>query len=151
MRTRQILACVVVAALAAVLPAAGQASKKKREGQPDIVTVQHVLISFGRKIPNKKIDRSKKEAEALAEQLLKRAQEGEDFDALVKEFTDDSYPGIYTLTNRGAPRKADSRSRGDMVPYFGDVAFRLEIGEIGMAKYHGGMSPYGWHIIKRLE
>ncbi len=148
---RAILACIVVAALAAVLPAMGQTSKKDRKAQPEVVTVQHILISFGRKIPNKKIERSKKEAGELAEQLLKRAEEGEDFDALVKEFTDDNHPGIYILTNRGAPRKANARTRDDMVPYFGDVSFRLEVGEVAMAKYHGGMSPYGWHIIKRLE
>ena len=38
-----------------------------------------------------------------------------------------------------------------MVAAFGDVAFELEVGEVGLAKYHAGNSPYGWHVILRLE
>lgn len=119
--------------------------------EPDVVVVQHILIGFKKSVPNKKLDRTKKEAGALAMELLERAQAGEDFDALVREFTDDSHPGIYKLTNRGAPLMAASRARDDMVPNFGRVAFSLEVGETGLAKYHPGNSPYGWHVIKRLE
>jgi len=25
------------------------------------------------------------------------------------------------------------------------------VGEVGLAKFHPGNSPYGWHVIKRLE
>ena len=46
---------------------------------------------------------------------------------------------------------ANSYTRDDMVPNFGMVAFALEVGEVGMANFHPGNSPYGWHIIKRLE
>ena len=45
----------------------------------------------------------------------------------------------------------DSVQRSGMVSSFGDVAFGLDVGEIGMARYHPGNSPYGWHIIKRIE
>jgi parvulin-like peptidyl-prolyl isomerase len=38
-----------------------------------------------------------------------------------------------------------------MVPAFGDVGFALPPGQIGMAEYDPVKSPYGWHIIKRLE
>jgi parvulin-like peptidyl-prolyl isomerase len=38
-----------------------------------------------------------------------------------------------------------------MVPAFGNVGFSLAPGEIGMAEYDPRTSPYGWHIIKRLE
>jgi parvulin-like peptidyl-prolyl isomerase len=38
-----------------------------------------------------------------------------------------------------------------MVPAFGEVGFALAPGEIGMAPYDARKSPYGWHIIKRLE
>jgi parvulin-like peptidyl-prolyl isomerase len=126
------------------------AGKKNKPKEPEFVTVQHILISFGRKA-SKPVDRNKKQAEEFAWELFDRLEAGEEFDAAVKEFTDDSYPGIYTMTNRGAARRANSVTREGMVPSFGDVAFKLEVGEIGMAKYHGGLSPYGWHIIKRLE
>ena len=75
----------------------------------------------------------------------------EDFDALVKEYTNDSYPGIYKMTNNGAPIQAGAAKRSGMVRAFGDVAFGLAVDEVGMANYSAGSSPYGWHIIKRLE
>ena len=42
-------------------------------------------------------------------------------------------------------------SRDGMVPGFGDVAFSLEVGECGVAPHDPVASPYGWHVIKRLE
>ena len=38
-----------------------------------------------------------------------------------------------------------------MVPAFGEVGFSLAPGEIGIAEYDPVKSPYGWHVIKRLE
>ncbi len=122
-----------------------------RPEEPEVVVVQHLLIGFKRTLPKKGVTRTKKEAMALAEDLLRRAREGEDFDALVREHTDDSHPGLYTLTNRKAPVRAGTYKRDDMVPSFGDVAFSLKPGEIGMAKYSASGSPYGWHVIKRIE
>lgn len=148
MRARPLMAWSLVAVLACSLIAV-HAGEKRIE--PDVVVVQHILIAFKKSVPGKKIDRTKREAQALAEKLLERARGEEDFDALVREYTDDSHPGIYRLTNRGAPLMAKSRTRDQMVSRFGDVAFSLEVGEVGMAKYHGGASPYGWHVIKRLE
>lgn len=123
----------------------------KKKDEPDSVVVQHILVSFKNKVRGKELDRTKKEAQALAEELLARAQAGEEFDALVKEYTDDQHPGIYRLTNRGAPLMQNSHERKSMAVYFGDVSFRLEVDEVGLAKYHPGNSPYGWHVIKRLE
>jgi parvulin-like peptidyl-prolyl isomerase len=149
MRVRGRLVLVVAAMLAVGLAQGG-----KKEGEPAKVTVQHILISFGRKIPDKKIERSKEEARTLAEQVLEKARKAatpEEFTALVQEYTDDSAPGIYVLTNDDAPVVPNSRKRRDMVPSFGDVAFALQVGEVGMAEYHAALSPYGWHVIKRLE
>ena len=123
-----------------------------RGKEPDVVVVQHVLIGFKGSIPRKPIERTKKEARALAEKLFDEAQaEDADFDAMVKEYTSDSYPGIYKLTNEGAPITGGAFQRKEMASRFGDVAFGLDIGEIGLAPYSVTGSPYGWHIIKRLE
>ena len=84
-------------------------------------------------------------------EILDRAQAGEDFDALVKEYTNDRYPGIYKLANLTQPVLAGERKRTDLVAKFGDTAFRLKVGEVGIAVYKSYTSPYGWHIIKRLE
>jgi hypothetical protein len=119
--------------------------------EPDVVQVQHLLIGFQGSVRGKEITRTKDEARQLATSLFERAQKGEEFDALVREFTDDRHPGIYRLTNLNAPIRGDAFKRTDMVPAFGDVAFGLAVGEVGMAKYNPQASPFGWHVIKRLE
>ena len=140
-----------VAWILAVLLLATLPMQSAKEGEPEKVVVQHILIGFKRSIPNKKLDRSRAQAKALAQDLLRRAQEGEEFDALVKEYTDDQYPGFMLLTNKDAPRVPNGTQRSQVVPRFGDVAFSLEVGEVEIANYHAALSPYGWHIIKRLE
>jgi parvulin-like peptidyl-prolyl isomerase len=143
---------LAVAATLGMLALPGTGSARAARDEPDVVVVQHILIAFKGSVRGKRIERTKKEARALAEQLLDKVRAGdEDFDALVKQHTDDSYPGTYKLTNRDAPRIGGAFQRTDMVPAFGDVAFSLEVGEVGMAEYSAAASPFGWHIIKRLE
>jgi foldase protein PrsA len=122
-----------------------------KPAEPQVVVVQHVLVGFKNSVQGKAIGRTKAEAGALAETLLERARAGEEFDALVREYTDDRHPGIYKLTNTGAPRMSGARTREQMVTGFGDVAFRLAVGEVGIVPYHASSSPYGWHVVKRLE
>ena len=108
-------------------------------------------VGFGGQAPPGAAKRTKEEAEKLANEILERARKGDDFGALVKQYTDDSAPGIYPLANKGKPRKGDYTPRERMVPAFGDIGFPLKVGEIGMAVYDPKKSPYGWHIIKRIE
>jgi hypothetical protein len=118
--------------------------------EPERITIQHILISFAG--AGTKASRTRDEAATLAESTLQRARDGEDFDRLVASLTDDSAPGIYTLVNTGVvAQSADEYPRGGMVPAFGNVGFALAVGDIGMAAYHSALSPYGWHIIKRLR
>ena len=42
-------------------------------------------------------------------------------------------------------------SREEMVPGFGEVGFNLAVGEIGLLEYDAVKSPFGWHIIKRIQ
>ena len=117
----------------------------------DHIKLQHILIAFAGKVPGKNITRSETEARQLAEEILARAKGGEDFDALVRTYTDDAHPGIYGLSNSGVEPAPGEFSRDRMVPAFGEVGFSLAPGEIGLAVYDARKSPYGWHIIKRLE
>ena len=127
-------------------------------GEPSHITVQHVLISYKGQLPGKRIMRSKEDAAKLASEVLEKARSGADFDAMVKEYTDDSHPGIYRMANRGQQADQSNRDpakwimgRGEMVPAFGDVGFTLEVGEVGMSEFDREKSPFGWHIIKRLK
>lgn len=118
--------------------------------EPERITLQHLLISFAG--AGTAATRAREEAADLAAATLERALRGEDFGELVKTATDDSYPGIYRLCNVGvSPRSADEHRRDGMAPAFGDVGFALDVGGIAMAGFDPRASPYGWHIIKRLE
>jgi len=124
-----------------------------RTTEPDRVAVQHILISFKGSIPKPSVTRTREEAEKLAQEVFELAKKGENFDALVKQYTDDEYPGIYRMSNIGItpdPSKQEY-SRAGMVKGFGDVSFSLAVGGIGMAEYDPQKSKYGWHIIKRIE
>jgi hypothetical protein len=106
------------------------------------VTLQHVLLAF---VGAKRGSESKhtfEEARALTSDVLARARAGEDFTALMKQYTGDEGPGTYVLTQD---------DREDYARYFADVGFRLQVGEIGVAPYQRVKSPFGWHVIKRLE
>ena len=137
--------------LAAPLLAAGTTPPPAAGKQPDHITIQHVLIGFKGSVPGKSITRTQDEAKKLAEEILARAKKGEDFGGLVKQYTDDSAPGIYSMSNNGVAPAEGEYARGRMVPAFGDAGFPLKVGEIGMASYDAVKSPYGWHIVKRLK
>ncbi len=119
--------------------------------EPDRIQVQHILIGYQGSVSGKRITRSKEEARTLAYDLLKQAQEGTDFDDLVRRHTDDSPPGIYSMANRGVSAGKGEYGRDGMVGAFGNVGFALQPGEIGIADYDPGSSPYGWHVIKRVK
>lgn len=131
----------------------------KPAGEDDRITVQHILIGFNDAVgfqgnpPEKAQARTQEQAKTLAYEVLDRAKQGEDFDKLVETYTDDSAPGLYSLSNIGvAPDQAGGEyGRKNMVPAFGDVGFRLKVGEVGIADYDPATSPYGWHIIKRVK
>ena len=117
--------------------------------EPERIAIKHVLVSFAG--TGTRARRSQAEAAELAAATLARANAGEDFDALVRELTDDSPPGIYRLINRGVAPASGEYPRNRMVAAFGDVGFGLDVGDIGMANFDPRTSPYGWHIIKRLS
>jgi len=120
--------------------------------EPDRIKVQHILIGAKGTVPGKNITRTMDEAKTLAYQIADRARGGESFDELVKANTDDAYPGIYGMANRGVtPSAQNEYGRDNMVPAFGNVGFKLAVGEIGVADFDPTTSPYGYHVIKRVE
>jgi pyruvate/2-oxoglutarate dehydrogenase complex dihydrolipoamide acyltransferase (E2) component len=139
------------AASPAVTPAPAEPAAPAASPAAEHIKLQHILISFAGKVPGKNITRTQEEARTLAAEVFDRAKKGEDFDFLVKTYTDDRAPGIYALANSGVTPSADEFSRDRMVPAFGEVGFSLAPGEIGIAEYDPARSPFGWHIIKRLE
>lgn len=78
-----------------------------------------------------------KSGKELADELLERAKNGEDFDAMITEYSTDpgseSNPDGYVFTD------------GDMVQEFEDCVKSLQPGEFGICE-----SDYGYHVIQRL-
>ncbi len=109
--------------------------------QPLEISARHLLVSYkGGLRASPGIGRSKAEALARAEEAQKRAAAGEDFIALVKQYSDE--PGA--AERGGDLGKFD---RGSMVPAFANAAFALKIGEISAVVE----TQFGFHVIKRTE
>jgi hypothetical protein len=134
------------AAALEALRANAAATAERAEHQAATVEVTHILVSFGG--AGTKATRTREEAETLAAELFARVQAGEDFEALRVPNTDDPGGQSYVMS-LGNEARAIPRKR--MVPAFGDVGWRLEVGQVGVAPYDEHASPYGWHIIKRLK
>ena len=126
-----------------------ETSPKPAGPEPDHILVAHVLIAF--QGTGTKATRSRAAAEKLAGEVLAKARKGDDFNKLIRDFSDDSGEGVYGLANHRVSPVDPEYERRKMVPAFGDVGFDLEPGEVGMASYDPRKSPYGWHIIKRLK
>lgn len=100
---------------------------------PERVRVSHVLIEA--------TDRGQDEARALAEELVRRAEAGEDFAELAKTYSDDPS----AASNSG---DLGFFEQGQMVPEFEQAAFALSReGEIAGPVE----SQFGFHVIRFVE
>lgn len=124
-------------------PAPPAPPKAQKPAEPDIVTVKHILVKVGM--------RKREDAEQKAYEVLGRIRKGEDFDKVMKEVSEDPGPGTYTLVNDGVQAPQGAYPRKGMVSAFGDVGFRLNVGELGFAVYDEKASPHGYHIILRVK
>jgi len=122
------------------------------------ITVQHILIGVGKTGPtilpfkiDKPVTRTPDQAVAIAQGLLKRAKAGEDFDKLVRQYSEDVYPGIYNMSNHGVAADPGEYPRINMPQIFGTICFTLKVGDIVITPYDQNGSPEGVHVIKRLR
>jgi NIMA-interacting peptidyl-prolyl cis-trans isomerase 1 len=109
---------------------------------PERIAARHILITYStseKPVPG--ATHSEAEARALARQISEEAQQpGADFAALATKYTEE--PG-------GQQRGGDlgKFGRGQMVPAFEQVAFKLAVGQISTVV----QSPFGFHVIQRYE
>ena len=106
------------------------------------IATSHLLVQYkGSERADKSITRSKDEARKLANEALAKAKKGQDFAAVVGQYSDE--PG--------------AKARGGVLPKFGrssafdqtfkDAAFKLKPGELsGVVE-----TKFGFHVIKRTE
>lgn len=128
-------------ARAAEVEAAEERERDRIARQPKEVGARHILVMHdkSREHPDS-IKRTRDEALKRAQECLLKVRGGDDWDRLVKEYSDE--PG------------ADERhgdlgvfARGQMVKPFSDAAFGLRVGQVSEIVE----TPYGFHIIQRTQ
>jgi len=106
--------------------------------QQEYVRVKHVLVKNTEE-NGFTSDEVKAKKKATAEEVLKKAKAGANFDTLIKDYGEDpgtaDKPDGYTFT------------KGSMVPEFEAASFNLAVGKISELVE----SNNGWHIIKKYE
>jgi parvulin-like peptidyl-prolyl isomerase len=108
--------------------------------RPAEIGARHLLVMYrGSQRAAETITRTKEEARTRATEALRRARAGEDWVALVREYTDEA----------GAPEGGDLGvfGHGAMVPAFERAAFALEVGAVSDVVE----SPFGFHVIQRYR
>jgi len=112
-----------------------------RRVERSLVRVAHVLVSFtGSENPGDPTFRTEDQALKRALDVLFRAQQGEDFAALAREFSDD-------LGTKEQGGRLPPIERGQTVPEFEEVTFSLRPGQISDVV----KTVFGFQVIKRLD
>ena len=116
-----------------------------REPITNSATVKHILISwrdlaeaFQGHLDQRAEKRSKADAEAEVRALVKQLQDGADFDAVMKQHSEDVGSAMSGRTFTVTPD-------AQLVIEFRQLSLRLKPGEFGVCQ-----SDFGFHIIKRI-
>ena len=128
------------------LPVTPEASQPPKLGKvearpPDRIAARHILIQYmGCTQASSSVVRTREQARAVAEEVLKRLRAGADFARLAVDFSDE--PGA--AQRGGALGRFDRKA---MDKAFAEAAFALRVNEISAIVE----TPFGFHIIQRTE
>jgi len=112
-----------------------------REPVANNAQIKHILISW-KDLANARdaaLERTKEQAEAQVKSLMGQLRAGADFDALMKQHSED--PGSATSA-RAYAVSPDAQ----LVIEFKQLGLRLNVNEVGVVE-----SEFGFHIMKRIE
>ena len=118
----------------------------EREPISNSCEVKHILLSwkdlaeaFGGRQDKRAAARTKADAEAQVKKLFDEIKAGGDFDALMKENSED-------LGSAASGRAFTVTPDAQLVIEFRQLSLRLKIDEVGVVQ-----SDFGFHIIKRTK
>jgi len=121
--------------------APASSTAKTNATTPAKIGARHVLIQWmGSDRAPSSVVRSRDQAFAVAQEVLRRARNKEDFARLAIEFSDEPGAG-------GRGGSLGRFGRGQMVGGFEAAAFKLEVGQVSDIVE----TPFGFHIIQRTE
>lgn len=105
------------------------------------IEAKHILISYeeDEELTDEENEAKKQEAKTKAEEIIEKLKNGEDFDALAKEYSDDTA----TKDNGG---NLGYFNTGDMVEAFENAAYNLDVNEYTTTPVE---TEYGYHIIMK--
>ena len=110
----------------------------KKSLKEEYMKAKHILIlTQDAKTGTPLSEEEQQTAKTFAEELYKKVQNGEDFDGLMRKYSQD--PGLSTNPDGYV------FSHGEMVPEFEQATESISEDEVTLCK-----SDYGYHIIKRL-
>ena len=118
----------------------------QREAVTNHARVKHILVgwrdleeNYSGHMDPRAAQRSKRDAEALVEQLVGQLRGGADFDQLMQANSEDS--GL-----AANPDGYEVKPDANLVLEFRRLGLRLQVGEIGVVE-----TSFGFHIMKRTE
>lgn len=121
--------------------AAANYKPAKFSGEPAKIGVKHVLVKYkGAKNAAPEITRSRAEACLRAQEAIAKLKGGDDWDAVVKDFSEEA----------GAATRAGSMGtveRKDLVKPFADAAFALSVNNVSDVVE----TEFGFHVILRNQ
>jgi parvulin-like peptidyl-prolyl isomerase len=117
------------------------ASPERKADEPGSVTVKHILVKHAeaeRAEPS--VKRSRGQACVRALEVIERLKGGDEFDALVSEFSEEA--GAATRAGMLGAIKRD-----EVEPAFAAAAFALDVGQVSNVVE----TKFGFHVILRAE
>jgi hypothetical protein len=121
--------------------ATASAKREKRTNEPARITVKHVLVRYqGAKNAPASVTRTREAACLRAREAHAKLEGGADFDAVVKEYSEED-----GAASRGGSLGAVERR--DVLPTFGDAAFELDAAQVSDVVE----TDRGFHVILRTE
>lgn len=126
--------------------------------EPRRVQIERIFITYRGNALNLPARRSFDDAGALARRIFDRARSGENFIKLRNSYSDDRPKGSdvasgpYIFLNHGLKPSRTLMHvarllRRAMGKRLGDVAFRMQVGEIALVEYDTDDYPAGWEIV----